>query len=210
MIYYTWQEWCKWLRSSDTKLFYKWQWLYNFCPRVFEKQEINLCCKRWSIQVTVNLFWDTWKRKYLPALNVSRKWAPRNRNFKVGRLVVVPTKDLFWTYWPMGCIIEVYRWGRVVRSRPSALDCHICWMVLIGDISATEDWEELTCFPFLCGRICYARNITIFKNLCLLKVINEDNRMLFCGFVLLYFMLLWYKTSAVLINKVFPNSAAKT
>ena len=58
--------------------------------------------------------------------------------------------------------------------------------------------------------ICYTRNITIFKNLCLLKVINEENRMLSFGFVLLYFMLLWYETYTVPINKTFQNSAAKT
>ena len=41
-------------------------------------------------------------------LNVRRKWTRQYRNFRVGDLVVISTKDLPRSYWPMGCIIKVY------------------------------------------------------------------------------------------------------
>ena len=106
---------------------------YNFSPGVFEKQEINFCWKWSSVQVAADLFRDRRKREYLSTLNVPRKWTSRYRNFQVGDLVVIPTKDLPRSYWPMGRITEVYPGSdRVVRSvklktkkgefiRPSAL-----------------------------------------------------------------------------------------
>ena len=69
---------------------------YIFTTCVFEKQEINLWQKWCWVQATATLFWDTWKREYLPMLNIRRKWALRYRNFQVGDSVVISIKDLLW------------------------------------------------------------------------------------------------------------------
>ena len=75
---------------------------YNFSPGVFEKLEINLRWKQHSVYAAENLFWDRRKREYLPTLNIRRKWTKRYRIFSVGNLVLIFTKELCRSYWPMG------------------------------------------------------------------------------------------------------------
>ena len=80
----------------------------NTVPGVFHKQVIDYCQKWRSVQAAVDVFWNRWKKEYLPSLNLRKRWTQNNRNFRVGDLVIISSHDVPQSYWPMGRIIEVY------------------------------------------------------------------------------------------------------
>ena len=107
----------------------------NTVPEVFHLQEIDYCRKWRSAQAAIYVFWNRWKKEYLPSFNLRIKWTQKNPNFHVGDLVTISSNDVPRSHWPMGRIIEVYpvRDGivRLVKlktsnselSLPSALLC---------------------------------------------------------------------------------------
>ena len=64
-----------------------------------------------------DVFWNRWKKDYLPSLNLRKRWPQENSNFHVGDLVIISSNEVPRSHWPMGRIIELYpvREG-VVRS----------------------------------------------------------------------------------------------
>ena len=80
----------------------------NTVPGVFHKREIDYRRKWRSVQAAVHVFWIRWKKEYLPSLNLRKRWTQKNRNFRVGDLVIISSHDVPRSYWPMGRTIEVY------------------------------------------------------------------------------------------------------
>ena len=80
-------------------------------------REIDNCRKWRSVQAAVNVFWNRWKKEYLPFLNLGKRWTQKNRNLRVGDLLIISSHDVPRSHWPIGRITEVYP-GRdgVVRS----------------------------------------------------------------------------------------------
>ena len=89
----------------------------NTVPGVFHSQEIDYRRKRRSVQAAVDVFWNRWKKEYLPSLNLRKRWTQKISNFRVGDLLIISGHDVPRSYWPMERTIEVYP-GRdgVVRS----------------------------------------------------------------------------------------------
>ena len=89
----------------------------NTCPAVINDKEINLRRKWRSVQAAANMFWVRWVRKYLPTLSIRKKWNSKQRNFKVGDLVIVNVNDTQRSSWPLGRIVEIYTGSNdVVRT----------------------------------------------------------------------------------------------
>ena len=80
----------------------------NTVPGVFDKQEIDYRRKWRSVQAAAGLFWNRWKKDYLPSLNLRKKCTQKNRNFRVGDLVIISSNRVPRSHWLMGRIIEVY------------------------------------------------------------------------------------------------------
>ena len=80
-------------------------------------REIDNCRKWRSVQAAGNVFWNRWKKEYLPFLNLGKRWTQKNRNLRVGDLLIISSHDVPRSHWPIGRITEVYP-GRdgVVRS----------------------------------------------------------------------------------------------
>ena len=107
----------------------------NTVPGVFNKQEIDYRRKWGSVQAAADLFWNRWKKDYLPSLNLHKKCTQKNRKFRVGDLVIISSNRAPRSHWLMGRIIEVYSGhdgvARSVKlktsncelSQPSALLC---------------------------------------------------------------------------------------
>ena len=107
----------------------------NTNPGVFHKEEIDLFRKWRSVQAATNIFWNRWRREYLPSLNIRKRWTKTQQNFRIGDLVIVSDKDAPRSRWPLGRVTEVYP-GRdgVIRTvkvstsknefiRPSGILC---------------------------------------------------------------------------------------
>ena len=89
----------------------------NTVPGAFHKQEIDYRRMWRSVQAAVDVFWIRWKKGYLTSLNLRKRWTQKNRNFRVGDLLIISSHHVPRSYWPMGHIIEVYPGGDgVVRS----------------------------------------------------------------------------------------------
>ena len=71
-------------------------------------REIDNCRKWRSVQAAVDVFWSRWKKEYLPFLNLGKRWTQKNRNFRVGDLLIISSHDVPRSHWPIGRITEVY------------------------------------------------------------------------------------------------------
>ena len=79
----------------------------NVSPGVFELGDVFR--KRWRyVQSLANLFWKRWLSCYLPDLQRRVKWQDKNRNLRVGDLVLICDITAPRGSWPLGVVIEVH------------------------------------------------------------------------------------------------------
>ena len=120
-------------------------------------------------------------------------------NSKLGHLVVILSKDLFWSYWQMGCIIEVYwlRWDSTFTSFPTALpylleDFDWCyhshtWLRRVNIFSFLV-WEDL----FFCILGYFDTKHLLFQLTRLFQLLFQKHRNRFSHFVFAsMFLNLW-------------------
>ena len=60
------------------------------------------------VQRVTNLFWDQWRKCYLPSLIARKRWQHKQRNFEVGDTVLVADPNQPRRSWNKGKIIETY------------------------------------------------------------------------------------------------------
>ena len=53
------------------------------------------------------MFGKRWLKVYLPTLAERKKSQVKNRNFKIGELVLISDKDMHRSEWPLARIIEI-------------------------------------------------------------------------------------------------------
>ncbi|XP_069983718.1 uncharacterized protein [Penaeus vannamei] len=64
--------------------------------------------RRWrQVQYLADLFWKRWTKEYLPLLQERQKWTTRQRNLKVGDIVLSLDNKLPRGSWPLGRVLEV-------------------------------------------------------------------------------------------------------
>ena len=79
----------------------------NVSPGVFELGDVFR--KRWRyVQSLANLFWKRWLSCYLPDLQRRVKWQDKNRNLRVGDLVLICDITAPRGSWPLGVVMEVH------------------------------------------------------------------------------------------------------
>ena len=79
----------------------------NVSPGVFELGDVFR--KRWRyVQSLTNLFWKRWLSCYLPDLQRRVKWQDKNRNLRVGDLVLICDITAPRGSWPLGVVMEVH------------------------------------------------------------------------------------------------------
>ena len=49
-------------------------------------------------------FWCKWKKSYLATLIERQKWLKKNRNLKIGDIVIVSDENTARSHWPLGKI----------------------------------------------------------------------------------------------------------
>ena len=65
--------------------------------------------RRWNLIKRLNHdLWQRWKSEYLLQMQRRNKWKRRNRNLKVGDIVLLKDTDTFQRTWPMGRVSKVY------------------------------------------------------------------------------------------------------
>ena len=73
------------------------------------------------VQRLCNLFWDLWTKQYLPSLISRSKWKNKQRDFRVGDVVLIADPNLARGKWHMGKVSEGYpsqdKLVRVVQVR---------------------------------------------------------------------------------------------
>jgi transposase InsO family protein len=75
-------------------------------PGVF--QESDMYRKRWrAVQFIVDQFWKQWLKQYIPELQCRSKWLKKEKNFKVGDLVLISDENTPRGVWPMGIVDSV-------------------------------------------------------------------------------------------------------
>lgn len=76
----------------------------------YEPQECDLYMrKRWRyVQYLADLFWQRWRKEYLPTLKVRSKWSLKHSNVQVGDLVLVADGNLPRGIWPLAVIREIF------------------------------------------------------------------------------------------------------
>ena len=64
---------------------------------------------RWRrVQELISHFWRRWMKEWLPLLNARSKWYARDRDLKVGDLVLAISIDQPRGHWPLGRITEIF------------------------------------------------------------------------------------------------------
>ncbi|MEZ4720248.1 MAG: hypothetical protein R2813_00025 [Flavobacteriales bacterium] len=77
-------------------------------PGQFVKQDLYVR-RRWrQIQFLADLFWQRWKREYLPMLQSRAKWIERKSNLQVNDFVLLMDDNLPRNCWLYGRVIEVF------------------------------------------------------------------------------------------------------
>ena len=65
--------------------------------------------KKWrAVQAAANMFWNRWRKEYLPTLIQRRKWYRNAKNLKFGDLVIIQSENIPRSHWPLGRVIETY------------------------------------------------------------------------------------------------------
>ncbi|XP_069993531.1 uncharacterized protein [Penaeus vannamei] len=108
--------------------------------------------RRWrQFQYLADLFWKRWTKEYLPLLQERQKWTTRQRNLKVGDIVLSLDNKLPRGSWPLGRVLEVIsdadghvRSARLKTAsgeylRPISKMC----LLLENEIDLGYFWEEL-------------------------------------------------------------------
>ena len=72
-----------------------------------EEVNINSRKKYKQVQALATVFWDRWKKEYLPTLTTRGKWTKKNPSFKVGELVLLQDDDVKRGKWPLARITKV-------------------------------------------------------------------------------------------------------
>ena len=63
--------------------------------------------RRWKqVRALRTMFWDRWKREYLPKLTKRSRWNQHIANFKVGELVLVADDDTRRSKWPLARVTK--------------------------------------------------------------------------------------------------------
>ena len=63
--------------------------------------------RRWrKVQFLADIFWDNWRRNYLHELTRRDKWTVKQRNVKIGDLVIVREKNLPRCDWRVAVVRE--------------------------------------------------------------------------------------------------------
>ena len=55
------------------------------------------------------MFWKQWVQEYLPLLTQQQKWRTKIRIFERGDLVLISSKDIPRSNWPLARVLDVYR-----------------------------------------------------------------------------------------------------
>ena len=64
--------------------------------------------KKWKqVQALRKMFWDRWRREYLPTLTTRGKWRNHTTNLRIGELVIICDDDTKRTKWPLGRITNI-------------------------------------------------------------------------------------------------------
>ena len=65
--------------------------------------------RRWKqVQALKLIFWNRWRREYLPSLTKRACWNKNNVNYKVGELVVLKEDDLKRIKWPLARVVKLF------------------------------------------------------------------------------------------------------
>ena len=63
------------------------------------------------------MFWNCWRNYYLPTLTSRTKWTKSEINLSKNDLVIIKSKDVPRSHWPLGRILDIYPGSDgVVRS----------------------------------------------------------------------------------------------
>jgi len=60
------------------------------------------------VQKLSNLFWDLWIKRSLPSLISRSRWRPKQRDFRVGDVVLIAEPNVARGKWHMGTVSEVH------------------------------------------------------------------------------------------------------
>ena len=61
------------------------------------------------MQAATLLFWKQWVQEYLPLLTQRQKWRTQIRNFEQGDLVLISSKDIPRSNWPLARVLDIYQ-----------------------------------------------------------------------------------------------------
>ena len=79
----------------------------TFPPGVFSKDDLY-CRRRWrQVQHMAEVFWNRWRREYLPLLMRRQKWSKVQRSLHIGDLVLVVDQLLPRSLWCTGRVQDV-------------------------------------------------------------------------------------------------------
>ncbi|XP_071944630.1 uncharacterized protein [Antedon mediterranea] len=75
-------------------------------PGVFDKRDIYARRYWLQVQYLSNLFWQRWRKEYLPTMQERQKWFNPKRNLEMGDIVLVVDNSLPRNSWLRGRIVE--------------------------------------------------------------------------------------------------------
>ena len=77
-------------------------------PGNFVKEDLYLR-KRWRrVQHLANEFWDRWRKEFLQALQLRKKWVKPKRNLQVGDIIMVKDENIPRNEWKLARVEEVF------------------------------------------------------------------------------------------------------
>ncbi|XP_077369860.1 uncharacterized protein LOC144014155 [Festucalex cinctus] len=76
-------------------------------PRTFDSKDLHR--QQWrQVQHLANIFWNRWRREYLPTLQSRGKWQDIHPNLNEGDLVLLKDSQVKRNEWPMALVIKTF------------------------------------------------------------------------------------------------------
>lgn len=100
--------------------------------------------KRWrAVQAASNMFWNRWRKQYLPSLPIRAKWNTNDDQIKEGDLLIVRDQNVLKNHWPLGRIAKIFPGNdginRVAEVKTADTRCtYTHRQSMINDLSSTS------------------------------------------------------------------------
>jgi hypothetical protein len=121
-------------------------------PGQFTSKDLHTAQWR-QVQYLANVFWSRWRKEFLPTLQLRRKWRHEHPNLQEGDLVLLRSKEIARSMWPIARITKAYEStdGKVRKVEPMTARDGVKWSYTrpVNEVILLKAEKELNPEPYM-------------------------------------------------------------